>query len=90
MTEMIHVQSVIPVYENTCLENFKKSPEFSHHFQVFFYGKTRRCVLLLLELKKVHVMRICVLLLFHSHAILMIRNLVRIAKDWFVAENLPE
>ena len=30
------------------------------------------------------------LLLFHSHAILMIGNLVRIAKDLFVAENLPE
>lgn len=66
----------------------KKSPEFPYSFQVFsFLWNTHRCFSVALG-QIVHVMRMCLLLWFHSHAILMTGNLVRIAEDLFVAEDL--
>lgn len=79
----IHIRSYL------CMKNLvwgilKKTPEFSYSFQVFsFLWNPHRCFSVALG-QKAHVPRMCVLPLFHSCAILMIRNLVSIA------ENLQE
>lgn len=56
---------------------------------ILFYGTHTDAFLLILD-QKAHVSRTRVLLLCHSHAILIPGYLVRIAKDLFVTVNLQE
>lgn len=80
---------MVSIHEKSCLGNFKKS-EFLYSFPyILFYGTHTDAFLLILD-QKAHVSRTRVLLLCHSHAILISGYLVRIAKDLFVAVNLQE
>ena len=75
---MIHIQSY-PCMKTLVWRMLRNHPNFPT-ISRYFLWENMQMRFVALGTKKVHVMRICMLLLFHSHAILMIRHLVRMAR----------